>query len=54
MSSLRKFSYDFLMILVDVLLLKDPDSVYIRIRVTEKSRILWIRIRIRNTGVESQ
>ena len=41
------------MILVDVLLFKDPDPVFFRIwiRVAEKSRILWIRIWIRNTAI---
>ena len=37
------------MILVDVLLYKDP--VFFRIRVLEKSRILWVRIR--NTALKT-
>ena len=42
------------MILVDVLLFKYPLQIrFFRILVPEKSRILWIQTRIRNTGLHS-
>ena len=41
--SLRKYRYDFLMILVDVLLCKDPDLFFFRIRNTTLRRVCWGR-----------